>query len=44
MGYKRYYGAVLIAEALKNPFRDPDEIIKAAKAELATDDETKAAS
>jgi hypothetical protein len=29
--YRRYYPAVLIIEALKNPFRDPDQVIRAAK-------------
>jgi hypothetical protein len=29
--YRRYYPALLITEALKNPFRDPDQIIRAVK-------------
>jgi hypothetical protein len=29
--YQRYYPAMLILEAIKNPFRDPDEVIYAAK-------------
>ncbi len=29
--YQRYYAAMLISEALHNPFRDPDEIIKTSR-------------
>ncbi len=29
--YKRYYPAVLITEAIKNPFRDPVDIMRCAR-------------
>jgi hypothetical protein len=33
--YKRHYAALLIAEAAKNPFREPNEVIEVAKTQYA---------
>jgi hypothetical protein len=30
--YRRYYPAVLMADAIRNPFREPDEIIRTVRA------------
>lgn len=35
--FKRQYAALLTAEALKNPFREPGEVIKVAKAQYAAE-------